>query len=171
MSLPSDRYTLIVSVMAGASPKQHPNMPLDRMKLRTFPFSKSIGNMKPSITIFLPLSALISFGNGSRAPLSLVCGQYRNWRRANVSVIGLSSTGGAGGGAGFGASTTGLGSGFGSGFTSGAAATTGFGSGLGSGWTSGTTGGGSGFTGGGSTGLTGTSNDVPWTLASGTGAA
>src|SRR4030095_7295867 len=84
----------MVSVIAGASPKQHPNMPFERIKLRTFPFSKSIGNMKPSMMIFFPLSALISFGNGSRAPLSLVWGQYRNASFEKVSISGLSSAGG-----------------------------------------------------------------------------
>src|SRR6185503_3854604 len=139
------------------------------MKLRTFPFSKSIGNMKPSMMIFLPLSALISFGNGSRAPLSLVWGQYRNASREKVSISGLSSTGGGlTSGAGPGGSLTSTATGFGSegggggGFTS-----TGFGSGLGSGFASGTAGAGrtgSGFT-------DGTSKEVPWTRASGTGAA
>src|SRR5262245_13866829 len=147
-------------------------MPLDRMKLRTFPFSKSIGNMKPSMTTFFPWSALISFGNGSRAALSLVCGQYRNASFEKVSSIGFSSTGGGlTSGAGLTSAATGLGSG-GAGFGSG------FGSGLGSGLTSATTGGGSiltttgsGLGAGGSTGFTGRSNDVPWTWASGTGAA
>src|SRR5687767_3304543 len=110
-------------------------MPLERMKLRTFPFSKSIGNMKPSMMTFLPWNARISLGNGSRAPLSLVWGQYRNASFAKVMIIGLSLGGAA---AGLGASATGLGSAAGVGLVSAAtglaSTTTGFGSGAG--WTS-----------------------------------